>query len=336
MNRLLAATLFTVALAPTLARAQVQAPPAADDIRTEATMVVHGALPGPGLWKVRKGDHVMWVLGTQSPLPRRMEWRSQEVESALAASQEVLYGPSLKLTVEANGFFRRLFLVPKLFSARKNPDEKTLRDVLPAALYARWLPLRERYLGRGRKAERMRPLFAAQELWQEALDDNDLVQGGVVGPVVTRAIKTGGLHETRPSKAIKVTDPEALLAEVEHAQLQDTACMAKTIERLEAGSEHLRQRANAWATGDIEALRALPDLDQDRECTEAAIDSPMLRKRGGEGIEQALEAAWLAAAEAALAKNASTFAMLPISELLSPDGYLAKLQARGYEVIAPQ
>jgi hypothetical protein len=43
----------------------------------------------------------------------------------------------------------------------------------------------------------------------------------------------------------------------------------------------------------------------------------------------------MAAAEAALRDNASTFALLPISELLKPDGYLAKLQARGYEVEAP-
>lgn len=334
MKALLAASLL--ALAPIVAFAQSEVAAPADDIRDEAPVVVQGVLPGPGLWKVGKGDHVMWILGTQAPLPKRMQWRSREVEAALAASQEVLYAPTLRLTVETGGFFRSLLLVPKLYGARKNPDDQTLRDVLPAALYARWLPLRERYLGRGRKAERMRPLFAAQELWEEAMDDNGLVQGGIVGPVISRAVKAHGLHETRSSKAIKVTDPKALLAEVEHAQLRDTGCLEKTIERLEAGSDHLRLRANAWATGDIEALRALPDLSQDRACTEAAIDSPMLRKRGGEGIDQALEAAWLAAAETALAKNASTFALLPIADLLSADGYLAKLQARGYEVSAPQ
>src|SRR3546814_10433904 len=87
------------------------------------------------------------------------------------------------------------------------------------------------------------------------MDYNGLVQGGIVGPVISRSVKAHGLHETRPSKAIKVTDPKALLAEVEHAQLRDTGCLEKTIERLEAGSDHLRLRANAWATGDIEALR---------------------------------------------------------------------------------
>src|SRR3546814_6774128 len=76
----------------------------------------------------------------------------------------------------------------------------------------------------------MRPLFAAQELWEEAMDDNGLVQGGIVGPVISRAVKAHGLHETRPSKAIKVTDPKALLAEVERAQLRDTGCLEKRSE----------------------------------------------------------------------------------------------------------
>ena len=44
---------------------------------------------------------------------------------------------------------------------------------------------------------------------------------------------------------------------------------------------------------------------------------------------------WLDAAEKALAKNAVTFATLPMGEILMPDGYLARLQARGYEVEAP-
>jgi hypothetical protein len=129
----------------------------------EAPVLVSGAQPGPGLWQVTKGDHVLWVLGTQSPLPKNMQWHSAQVEAAMAASQEILYAPKLGVSVETGGFFRSLLLVPKLYGARKNPDGKTLRDVLPATLYARWLPLRERYLGSGRGAERMRPLLAPRE-----------------------------------------------------------------------------------------------------------------------------------------------------------------------------
>lgn len=307
----------------------------ADEIRDVAPVVVSGALPGPGLWKVTKGDHVLWVLGTQAPLPRRMQWHSGQVDEALAASQELIHAPVMGITFEAGGFFKSLFLVPKVYGARKNPEDATLQDILPAALYARWLPLRERYLGRGRKAERMRPVFAAGELWNEALADEDLVEGGIVGPVLERAVKAHGLRETRPKWILKVTDAKAILAEVEHANLDDVECLETTIRELEPGPGRLRQRANAWASGDLAVLRALPETGRRSACADAVMESPALRKRGGEGIDERMEALWLEAAEKALASNTSTFALLPMANLLSDDGYLARLAERGYTVVPP-
>jgi hypothetical protein len=49
-----------------------------------------------------------------------------------------------------------------------------------------------------------------------------------------------------------------------------------------------------------------------------------------------VERNWLDAAEAALASNPSTVAVLPIGLALSPTGYLAKLEARGYTVEEPR
>jgi hypothetical protein len=44
---------------------------------------------------------------------------------------------------------------------------------------------------------------------------------------------------------------------------------------------------------------------------------------------------WLEQAQSALARNKVTFAVLPMSQLLRADGYIAKLQARGYDVTPP-
>lgn len=44
---------------------------------------------------------------------------------------------------------------------------------------------------------------------------------------------------------------------------------------------------------------------------------------------------WLRMAEAALAANATTFAVLPLEDLVAPDGYVARLRAPGYEIDAP-
>ena len=37
-------------------------------------VVVTGIRPGPPLWKVKHEDHVLWVFGTVTPIPKRMEW----------------------------------------------------------------------------------------------------------------------------------------------------------------------------------------------------------------------------------------------------------------------
>ena len=52
---------------------------------------VTGEHPGPGLWRITHGDHVLWLLGTIDPLPRKMEWKSREVESVISEAQELLY-----------------------------------------------------------------------------------------------------------------------------------------------------------------------------------------------------------------------------------------------------
>src|ERR1700723_964152 len=66
------------------------APNSSDGSSILGEVDVVGEQPGPGLWKVSKGDHVLWLLGTLDHLPRRMTWRSSEVEAALSQSQELL------------------------------------------------------------------------------------------------------------------------------------------------------------------------------------------------------------------------------------------------------
>ena len=127
-------------------------------------VLVTGQQPGPGLWKVtRPGDadgHVLWILGNYSPLPKNMTWRSTELESVLAASQELLAPVSVNASAGPLG---GITLLPSLVGVRRNPADARLQDVVPPDLYARWLPLKARYLGNDDDVEEWRPIFAAQE-----------------------------------------------------------------------------------------------------------------------------------------------------------------------------
>ena len=60
----------------------------AEEIIEEVTVI--GERAGPGLWKVRNGDNTLYILGTLSPLPKKMTWRSREVENVLARAQQFI------------------------------------------------------------------------------------------------------------------------------------------------------------------------------------------------------------------------------------------------------
>lgn len=298
------------------------------------TVVVSGELPGPGLWKVSKGEHVMWVLGSLSPAPKRMVWQSQSVEAVIAQADEVLMSGSVDVST-GKSFFGNLFLVPSMLSARKNPDKETLKDVVPPELYARWLVLKKKYLGRAESVEKRRPIFAAYALYQEAIENSGLSQHRFVNKVVRKAAKRHKVPITEPTVKVKLKDPKGMIQEFKKSALDDVECFAKTLQHLESDLDTMKDRANAWATGDIALLQELSYTDQGQACVTAILENSAMQSQGLGNLLAQVKAEWIKAAEAALANNKSTFATLPMAELVEADGYLAALRSKGYRIEAP-
>lgn len=297
------------------------------------TVLVTGEQPGPGLWKVSKGDHVLWILGSWSPLPAGMTWRSKQAEELIAQSQEVLTTPRPSVEI---GFFRRLTLLPSLIGVRKNADGDKLEDVLPPDLYARWQVLKERYIGRDRGIERQRPMFAARELYRKAIAKSGLSLKNGAQSLVREIAERHGVKVTEVEVEIEIDDPRQAIREFKNSPREaDVACLRATMDRLETDLAAMKQRANAWAAGDLDGLRSLPYVDQNATCIGGVASAPGLRERVAAAQARVAEE-WTKAAEGALARNASTFAVLPMDELTKSDGWLARLRERGYAVEAPE
>jgi hypothetical protein len=299
-------------------------------------VLVTGEQPGPGLWKVtRPGDadgHALWILGDYSPLPKKMEWRSSELDSVLEASQELI-GPA---EVDAKvGPLGGITLLPSLVGVRRNPDGGRLQDVVPPELYARWLPLKSRYLGDDDDVEEWRPIFAAQELYHAALEQHDLVPYAGVWRTVERRARKFKVPVTRPEIELKVDNPRGAIREFKTMPLSDVECFARTLQRLEADLGLMRDRANAWAVGDIAALRRLAPVQRASACIGVVLDSPLVRERGLGHVLDRARNAWLETVERAFARNVNTVAVVSIEELLRADGHLARLRSRGYVVDDP-
>ncbi|MFC4932532.1 TraB/GumN family protein [Massilia sp. GCM10023247] len=326
--------------------AQVEAPsaaPAADATAATPTLdngdavpqtiLVSGSRPGPGLWKVSKGEHVMWVFGAYSPLPAEMEWRSTRVEKIIANSQEYLKPPGVSIGVGWGG----LAAVPFLIGIKKNPDGAELKDVLPPEVYARWQPLREKYFGKDSGIERERPTFVAGELYSRALKEAGLSKGDEVRATIGKLAEKHKLKFTDATYHVAIKDPAKAVREFKKSAMDDAPCLMKTIESLDTDVEVMRRHANAWAVGDLDEIRKLNFDDRANACIHG-FSTGSLGKNQPE-LKTAQETAlarWVEAAEKALATNASTFTVVPIKEILNPKGVIATLQGKGYTVEPPK
>ena len=154
--------------------------------------------------------------------------------------------------------------------------------------------------------------------------------------MVEKIAKKNDVPITQSQVEVKIEAPREAIKEFAATGIDDTHCFAVTLERLETDLGAMKARANAWADGNIETLRALPFPDQNAACRDAILSATVAEKNGMQDLPSRVEAAWLANAEAALQKNPSTFALLPIGRLMADDGYLASLRARGYEIVEPE
>lgn len=326
--------LFSLLIAVSgIASAQaVDAPPVSADGRVLEGAVVRA--PGPGMWQVRRGDHTMWILGTVSPLPTGIVWNSARMRSVVATADEVMGEPSV--AVGANvGFFGKLALLPSLVGVRDLPDDARLRDVVPPASYARWMRLKQRYIGDDSGIESWRPIFAASRLYDEALKSRQLSARNVVWPPLNEALKTRGMKPVSTEAKLTIANPRKVLKEFKGAQLADLQCFDRLLDRVENDLDMLQARADAWAAGDVATLRRLQRPEPGDDCENAVLSGAFAKKYGLDRLQSQANAKWIAEAEASLAKHRVTFATVPMSELLSPSGVVAALAAKGYVVEAP-
>lgn len=305
------------------------APPVVDN---PSTVLVVGQRPGPGMWKISKGDHVLWVFATYSPLPAKMQWRSQQVEAIISQSQLYLSPPMLSASV---GPWGALKMLPHMVGMRKNPGGAMLRDVVPPDVYARWRVLKEKY-GIGDDAESERPVFVAETLYRAGLKQAGLATSDEVSKTIQALLAKNHVKVMDSRVQLDIPNPGKTLKEFKQGSMDDAACFKTTIERLETDIEVMRKRANAWATGDLDEIRKLSFADREAACQSAIASSPALRDGMGlVGAEKRVRKLWLEAAEHALATYDTSFAMLALSNILRSDYVMTDLQAKGYTVQAP-
>jgi uncharacterized protein YbaP (TraB family) len=103
-------------------------------------LTVTGEAAGPRLWRVQRGTAQLWIIGSVSPLPKDMTWRSKQFETVLDRADQVLVAKPVEI-----GIARAMWLVVTQRSLLLAPHGKKLKDLLPPDLYARFAKQRARF-----------------------------------------------------------------------------------------------------------------------------------------------------------------------------------------------
>lgn len=289
-------------------------------------VVVTGERSGPRLWKVSSGERELWILGVFDPLPKKMQWHSQQVIALLSESQEVLMDrPSVSPDA---GLFAKVGLYLQWRRLQKNPEGRSLNEVLPADLYTRFAVLEKRYAA-GAGLDKLRPIMAAARLYQKSIEKVGLESRRAVPKQVAKLARQ---HDLKPvTLSLKVAEPRDLLNSLNNIPLDaEIRCLEATLSSLESDLGVLTERANAWSLGDVAALRRLLATEDRAACWDLVLGVPRIRE-----LSTAADRQWLESAEAALQRNRTTLALRSMRDLLAPDGVLAQLRAKGYQVVGP-
>jgi uncharacterized protein YbaP (TraB family) len=304
------------------------------DVELDEVLVI-GERPGPAMWKVSKADHTLWIMGTLSPLPAKMTWRQKRAEEVIRASGEILADSSSRWDMDL-GLRESFGMIRTVMKLRHNADGSTLREVLPEDIYQRWHAEHRRWFGKSPSPkERARPLYAAFLLYDRALKKSGLTDEPLVWSRAEQLAKQHKVKVRQRQFTVKVRDPKGLFAELATLPRDlEAACLVETMDFIDRELPQMKKRAQAWAVGDMAALRTLPRAELEPQCMELG-EGTRIEQLSKE--EEAMFARdWSGIVDWLLLTHETSFTTLPVGKLLADDGVLTQLRSRGYTVEEPR
>ena len=210
--------------------------------------------------------------------------------------------------------------------------------MLPPEVHSRWSAAYRRFFGRDPDPkDRARPIFAADQLFDQALKKSGLSEKDIVWPKVDDLARRHKVRMRELEIELPVDDPKGLIKDFANLSPErETACLVATLDRIDRELPDMRRRALAWATGDVATLRELPVVNQQQTCLEAVLERPKLRELADQARAK-VEADKPGIISYMLLAYPHSFTAEPVDELLKPDGLLARLPApAGYTVEEPR
>ena len=286
----------------------------------------------PPLWLFTKGDKQIIVLGTQIPLPESGVVVTAPIKAYVTQSQAVLTGPGLKAG-DGVGWLRGLGMVRAMRKARQNDGGRTLSEVVPADVYERWRSLKDMYLGKDSSVEKLRPMYAAYELYIAALEQHQMTENSNLGSVIADAASAAGMDRVDARYSLPVRNFRKTVKAFDVPDAEDIHCLDQTLRTLEAYFEYSPAAADAWSVGDMERYRAAEAQYVPIEACWARLTNEAIGRNVGvaKPYDQ-VGPAWYAEMNRNLAFHDRVFTTLPARDLLEGTGLANQLRVDGYQM----
>ena len=318
-NRLvgLASALALVALAASVG-AQVPITPAqpipgdSDAVLVEE-LVVTARLRGPAWWRVSDGDTTVYVLGSPSIAPKRMQWDRSVFERRLQGASMVIV-PYQDVRVKMSGVVGTAFNYLRLRSGG------AFEETLEPATRARFVAARTKLGQPANHYKTRNPLAAGLILATDYRDSTNLTNSDP-----TKLIKYLAQAAKVPVVQKSYDIGPLMGAVIRTPQAAGRGCFDEVLQQVEAGPGVTLAATRAWAEGDVRGA-----LENERTYERCIALVP-----GAQGFDARTKADQVAAIEKALKIPGHAIAVVPLRPLLSQGGVLDRLRADGFEVKTP-
>ncbi len=281
---------------------------------TDTPVIVSAQLSGPALWRLKKGNSEVVVIGVLPVFPKNLGWKTRRVENALKGAKALITPPAGKAGI---GDMLSLMRMKGL------PNGQTLRSVLPPDLYNRYETTAARAGVSTRAFQHDKPVWAAARLRQDVLSHLALT-----GEEPVQTIARLARHQDVPVRVAARYRLSPVLKDVNGMDAAaERVCLARTLDDIDFDIDRAPKAAAAWVAGDMKAVLGNYHGSALMDCLEGS-------GKGAALMEQASDDA-VAAISDALAEPGKTVAVLPLAPLLRKGGALDRLRAQGVSVTAP-
>ena len=279
----------------------------------EVTITHH--YPGPALWRVKKGNSEVYILGGLPVMEKRLDWDRSRVAKLLGQANVFLTSPKARGGIrgftawqmtKGNGFF------------------KTLYDVLPSDVGGHfWRTARKNGLDPQHYAKDS-PIVAVMKLRDDIYEKNGLSTNDPEKMLIFIA-----RDKHTPMKPIATYSAAQLIGKLGDMKEADKfRCVTAALNEIDFAVGHAVTASRAWAVADLNTARANTPNSATLACLEGSGSTRQMLDRATDDT--------VAAINDALNKPGKSVVTFPLSILLRPDGALDRLRAQGLDVEEPE